>query len=261
MTDATDFAALHVPGSPLVIPNAWDAASAAVLQAAGAPAIATTSGGVAWSLGYPDGNALPVDEAVAVVARMARVVSVPLSADIESGFSVEASAVADLVARVASAGAAGVNLEDSWDGALLPVEVQAARLRAVSERAPGVFVNARTDAFLLGLPDALEEAVRRGAAFAEAGAGALFVPGLTTLGQLAELVEHVEIPVSVMASAGGPSVADFASVGVARVSVGTDLADVAYGRLRADVEQVLADGTFGHLAGGYGYGELNALFR
>lgn len=255
----TDFASLHVPGDPLVLPNAWDAASAAVIASLGARAVATTSGGVAWSLGFPDGNALSADDAVAVAERMLRVVDVPVSVDIESGFSTDPGEVAALAARVSGIGAAGVNLEDTWDGAFLSPDAQAERVRRIREAAPSLFVNARIDAFLYGVDDAERQTLERAAAVVDAGAQGVFVPGLVDLAVLARLVAGIGAPVAVMAARGGPSIADFAGVGIARVSVGTDLADSAYRQLRDEAGSVLTTGTFDAIGAPYGYGALNEL--
>ncbi|MFK4791332.1 isocitrate lyase/phosphoenolpyruvate mutase family protein [Microbacterium sp. ZW T5_56] len=253
----TPLADLHVPGAPLVLTNAWDAVTAAIAEQEGARAVATTSGGVAWSLGYADGNAVPIDEIVAATRRIARVLTVPLTVDAEAGFAEDAADAAANVRRLHEAGAAGVNLEDSWSGGLRDAGDQADRLRAVLDAAPDLFVNARTDAFLLGSPTALADAIERGVSYAAAGAGALFVPGLTDLDALRELVDAQPLPVAVMASVGGPSVADFAGVGVARVSVGTDLAEAALRTFRESARTVLA-GSALPLASS-SYGELNGL--
>lgn len=253
----TSLADLHVPGTPLVLTNAWDAVTAAIAEQQGARAVATTSGGVAWSLGYADGNAVPINEIVDATRRIARVLTVPLTVDAEAGFAEDAAAAAANVRRLHDAGAAGVNFEDSWAGGLRAADDQADRLRAVLDASPGLFVNARTDAFLLGSPTALADAIERGAAYAAAGAGALFVPGLIDLDALRELVAAQPLPVAVMASAGGPSVADFAGVGVARVSVGTDLAEAALRTFREGARAVLNGSSLP--AAATSYGELNTL--
>ncbi|WP_433674359.1 isocitrate lyase/PEP mutase family protein [Microbacterium gorillae] len=253
----TSLADLHVPGTPLVLANAWDAVTAAIAEHEGAQAVATTSGGVAWSLGYADGNAVPIEEIIAATRRIARVLTVPLTVDAEAGFTEDSAAAAANVRRLHEAGAAGVNLEDSWAGGLRAAGDQADRLRAVLDASPELFVNARTDAFLLGSPTALADAIERGAAYAAAGAGALFVPGLTDLDTLREIVAGQPLPVAVMASAGGPSVADFAGVGVARVSVGTDLAEGALRAFRESARAVLTGSSLPAAASSYV--ELNSL--
>ncbi len=154
---ALAFRALHVPGRPLVLPNAWDAASARIVEDTGAAAVATTSAGVAWALGVPDGDLLGRERAVAAVARIAGSVAVPVSADIESGFAEDPAGVADTVRAVLAAGAVGVNIEDALyggEGVLRPVAEQAERIAAAREAADAegvpLFVNARIDTFLRG---------------------------------------------------------------------------------------------------------------
>jgi 2-methylisocitrate lyase-like PEP mutase family enzyme len=192
---AKAFASLHRPGDPLLLPNAWDVASAVAIAAAGAKAIATTSAGVAWSLGVPDG----AERLAAVVARIVAGVDVPVSADIEAGYG----NVAATVEAVIRAGAVGINVEDSSAGVLLDPAEQANRLAASRAAATdaadgaGVWINARTDVFLVG-PGNLGEALERSAAYAAAGADSLFVPGLTDPARIAELAAG-PLPIAVMA--------------------------------------------------------------
>ncbi|MCP2325887.1 2-methylisocitrate lyase-like PEP mutase family enzyme [Hamadaea flava] len=182
MTHAELFRSLHVPGRPLVLANAWDAASAALVAAAGAPAVATTSAGVAWSLGVPDGDVLAREQAVELIARIVRAVGVPVTADIESGFGATPDEVAETVRAVVAAGAAGINIEDNSHGGpavLRPVAEQAERLAAVRDAAAdsGLFVNARIDTYLAGA-GGLDETVERAIAYLAAGADGVFVPGV-----------------------------------------------------------------------------------
>ena len=165
---AERFRRLHAPGRVLVLPNAWDAGSARVIESCGAEAIATTSSGVAWALGYPDGDALPPRVLVDAVARIARVLTVPLTVDAEGGYSSDAGAVADTVRALADAGAVGVNLED---GAGSP-DLLCAKIAAVKRAVPHVFVNTRTDVVLRGLvpPERqVAEALDRARRYRDAG--------------------------------------------------------------------------------------------
>lgn len=210
----------------LVLPNAWDAGSAAVIASAGAPAVATTSGGVSWSLGSGDGQRLGRAEMAEAARRIVAAVDVPVTVDAEGGYGPLPADVAATVEAVIGAGAVGVNLEDSTavGGPLFPVAEQAARLRAARTAAaaaglPELVVNARTDVFLFGL-GGLDDVLERAEAYAKAGADGLFVPGLLDLDALAELCERVALPVNAMAVAGGPTVAELAAAGVRRVSVG-----------------------------------------
>ncbi|WP_327085555.1 isocitrate lyase/phosphoenolpyruvate mutase family protein [Nonomuraea sp. NBC_01738] len=178
----TTFAELHRTGDPLLLPNAWDVGSAVAIAAAGAKAIATTSAGVAWSLGVPDGADLGAERQAAVIERIVGAVGVPVSADIEAGYdSVEAT-----VAAVVQAGAAGINLEDRVGADLLDPAEQADRLAAARAAGGSVWINARTDVYLAG-SRRLDEVQRRAEAYAAAGADSLFVPGLIDLKALEEL--------------------------------------------------------------------------
>ncbi|GAA2290565.1 isocitrate lyase/phosphoenolpyruvate mutase family protein [Nonomuraea roseoviolacea subsp. roseoviolacea] len=255
----------------LVLPNAWDAASAAVIAAAGATAIATTSGGVAWSLGSGDGQRLGRDEMVEAARRVVDCVDVPVTVDVEGGYGPAPADVAATVRAVVGAGAVGVNLEDSTavGGPLFDVAEQAARMRAARDAAteaglPELFVNARTDVYLFGIgaPDGrLGEVLERAAAYAEAGADGIFVPGLLDLDVLNALCAASPLPVNAMAVAGGPTVAELAQAGVRRVSLGTALAQAAYTAARRAAAELLGTGGLTALDGSLGFGELDALFR
>lgn len=254
----------------LVLPNAWDAGSARVIEAAGATAVATTSGGVSWSAGRADGQHMSRAEAVAAARRIIAAVSVPVTVDAEGGYGPAPADVAATVAELVAAGAAGVNLEDSTavGGPLFPVAEQAARLRAARDAAsaaglPDLVVNARTDVFLFGIgaPESrLEAVLSRSRAYADAGADGIFVPGLLDLDVLSELCAASPLPVNVMAALGGPSVAMLAGAGVRRISLGTALAQSAYTAAQRAAAELLGPGTLGGLDGARDFGELNALF-
>ena len=258
---ARQFAQLHEEGM-LILPNAWDAGSAVIIAAAGAAAIATTSGGVAWSAGRPDGQALTREQMIGRVRGIARAVDLPVTADVEGGYGPGPDDVA--------AGVVGVNIEDSRasGGSLFSAAEQAARLKAGSEAAeaaglPGLVINARTDVFLHGIGEEegrLAEVTRRAEAYAEAGATSLFVPGLLDLDILEELVRSTPLPINAMAGPGAPSIADLERVGVRRVSLGTAVAQAAYGIARRVAAEALEKGTFEALDGAPEYGEVNSLF-
>ncbi|WP_405652989.1 isocitrate lyase/phosphoenolpyruvate mutase family protein [Streptomyces sp. RK9] len=267
---ATAFRALHTPGTPLVLPNAWDLASARVVESAGAAAVATTSAGLAWALGAADGDRLPRDRALAAVAAITAAVDVPVTADIESGYAKDAAGVADTVRAVLAAGAVGVNIEDALYGAaepLRPVAEQAERIAAArgAADAAGVplFVNARVDTYLRGVgdgPDArLALTLERAAAFLAAGADGVFVPGAVAPDTVKALVEGVDGPLNVMVGPGAPTVAELAGLGVARVSVGSGIAQAVHALVRDAARELLTEGTYASLAGGLDYGELNGL--
>ncbi|MGI5289079.1 isocitrate lyase/PEP mutase family protein [Nonomuraea polychroma] len=255
------FHALHRGGEVLVLPNAWDAASAAVIEAAGARAIATTSAGVSWAHGAPDAQGLTRERMVAAVGRIVAAVRVPVTADIEGGYG----DVAATVRAVIEAGAVGVNLEDSPgpDGApLLSPQDQAERIataRAAADAAwVDVFINARTDVYLSGAPgDRPAEVAERARVYADAGADGLFVPGLLDLDVIARLAGG-PLPLNVMAGPGAPAVGELAAAGVARVSVGSAIAQSAYACAARAAAELLGTGTYDTLADSLDYGGLNA---
>ncbi|ONI76883.1 3-methyl-2-oxobutanoate hydroxymethyltransferase [Actinosynnema sp. ALI-1.44] len=241
------FRSLHVPGEPLVLANAWDAGSARLIAAAGVAAVATTSAGVAWSLGVPDGEKLGRADMLGVVRRVVKAVDLPVTADIESGYAEDLDGVARSVTEFKDAGVVGINFEDAWHGGpetLRPISEQAARIGAVRKAAGAdLFVNARVDTYLLSTGD-LADTIARAAAYLDAGADGVFVPGLTDVGVLKGLVAEVDGPVNVMAGPGAPSVAAFAEVGVARVSLGASLAAAAYGFARRAATEAVTVGTY-----------------
>ena len=264
---ALAFRSLHVPGHPLVLPNAWDTASARLIEDAGAAAVATTSAGLAWALGAADGDRLDRDAALEAVARIAAAVDVPVSADIESGYAQDAAGVADTIRAVIAAGAVGVNIEDALyeagAGPLRPVTEQAERIAAAREAADSagvpLFVNARIDTFLRGGGE-VDLTLERAAAFLAAGADGIFVPGAVEPGTVKLLVDGIEGPLNVMVHPGASPVAELAALGVARVSAGSGLAQAAHALVRRAARELLDTGTYETLADGLDYGELNRLF-
>jgi 2-methylisocitrate lyase-like PEP mutase family enzyme len=273
MTNRTDralaFRALHIPGTPLILPNAWDAVSALLVEDAGAAAVATTSAGLVWALGAPDGERVDRATALAAVARIADAVTVPVTADIESGYAEDTEDLAGTVRAVLAAGAVGVNIEDALHGAgaggpLRSVGEQAERIAAVREAADAagvpLFVNARTDTFLSGA-GGVDLTLERAAAFRAAGADGIFVPGAVDPGTVEELVNGVDGPLNVMAGPGAPTVAELAALGVARVSVGSGIAQAAHALVRRAARELLDTGAYRSLAAGLDYGEVNALLE
>ncbi|GAA2705770.1 isocitrate lyase/PEP mutase family protein [Actinoplanes palleronii] len=246
----TDFRSLHQPGSPLVLVNAWDAASARIVEAAGAAAIATTSAGVAWSLGAPDGDALGRDLAAELARRVVAAVSVPVTVDVESGYGDPAGTLK----AMAAAGVAGVNVEDGSRSAA----EQVARLTAAHQAAPEVFLNARIDTLLFGLGD-VAEAISRARAYLDAGADGIFVPGVTDPAVITELVAAIPGPLNVMTGPGAPSIGELAKLGVARISLGSSVAQAAYGLVDRAAREIFGAGTYQELAGAVEYGRMNTL--
>lgn len=222
------FAALHVPGDPLILFNAWDAGSARIVADAGASAIATGSWSVAAAAGYADGEALPLDDALAAAARIVASVDLPVTVDFEGGYAIAPDATAANVARLADTGAIGCNLEDRVIGGtgLHPADAQATRIAAVRARVgDAFFINARTDLFLQAEPNAhdaalVEEAIARAHAYAAAGASGFFVPGLVDLDLLARICREQPLPVNAIVFPGAPPTAALAAAGVARISHG-----------------------------------------
>ena len=226
---ANRFRALHTPGRPLALYNVWDAGGARTIAAAGAQAIATGSWSVAAAHGYDDGEAMPLDFVLQIVARIAQATDLPLTVDFEGGYAVAPDEIAANVARVIAAGAVGINFEDQvvrGDG-LHPVAAQVARIAAIRQAAENagvpLFLNARTDVFLkaaTGHDRLLEEALARLDAYAAAGADGVFAPGLTDDVLIAELCRRSSRPVNVMMRGPLTSVGHVAGLGVARASFG-----------------------------------------
>jgi 2-methylisocitrate lyase-like PEP mutase family enzyme len=261
---------LHHQPTPLVLANAWDVASARIFARGGAQAIATTSAGVAATLGYADGQLIDPAEMIQVVGRIAAAVDLPLTADLEAGYG-DAPEIAAATARAAlQAGAVGLNLEDTTatgEGPLLDVETQAEKIRAIrtvgDELGVRVVINARTDVFLASFgepPERLEHAVRRVNAYRRAGADCLFVPGVEDPQTIARLAREIDGPLNVLVRAGSPSVTELTELGVARISLGS-------GPMRATLEltrrigsELLAHGTYGELERSLSYADLLELF-
>ncbi|SFO57257.1 isocitrate lyase/PEP mutase family protein [Amycolatopsis rubida] len=253
----------------LVLPNAWDAGSAVAIERAGAPAIATTSGGVSWALARGDGQHLSRAEMLTVIAQIAAAVEVPVTADVEGGYGLAPSAVAETVRGVIEAGAVGVNLEDSRAGTatLFTPDEQAERFTAARAAATAglseLWINARTDVYLFGVGEPagrFDDVLTRARVYADAGADSIFVPGLVDVEVLAELATSSPIPVSAMAGPGAPPVSDLAAAGVRRVSVGTSIAQAAYSLAHHAAAEVLKQGTYGEVTGALDFGTVNGWF-
>ena len=261
---AEAFRTLHVPGRPVRIANAWDAGSARLIESCGAAAIATTSAGLAWARGYPDGDALPPALLAAAVAEIVRVVSVPLSVDAEGGYSDDPATVAANVRAIVDAGGIGINIEDgSASPDLLVAKIEAIRSMA-NAAGVAVFINARTDVYLRGLVpagQALDESLARGARYADAGADGLFVPGVKDPIAIRAIAAGSSLPLNVLVVPGLPPIAELAALGVARVSAGSGIAQTASGIARRATLEFLADGRYETmLERDADYGTLNALF-
>jgi 2-methylisocitrate lyase-like PEP mutase family enzyme len=239
MTDrCAAFRALHHAARPLLLPNAWDHASAAALAAQGHPAIGTTSLGVAAASGKPDGAAATRGENL-VLARLVARLPVLLSVDVEAGFSDDPGAVAAYVAELAALGVVGVNVEDGrTDGTLAEPGVTVAKVAAIKAAVPELFVNARTDAWWLGVPDPLEQALRRTCAYRDAGADGIFVPGAPDVATIRLLVGEIAAPLNVLYTPGGPDLDELGRLGVARVSTGSLLFRAALAAVTGTVDAI-----------------------
>jgi 2-methylisocitrate lyase-like PEP mutase family enzyme len=258
------FRELHGPGRILVLANAWDAGSARLIESCGATAIATTSAGLAWSHGYPDGNVLPGHVLERAIAEIARVIKVPLSVDFEAGYSSDLSAVADRIAPVLEAGAAGINLEDGTDPAELLYAKIGALKEAAARRGCDLFVNARTDVYLKRLvpPERAEaEAIARGKKYLAAGADGFFVPGLADRASIRAVAAAVPLPLNLLVVPGLPPVAELQSLGVRRVSAGSGITQAVYGLAKRATLEMLGSGRYdAMLDRSLSHPELNALF-
>ena len=218
---ATAFHRLHAGPDVLLLANAWDAGSARLIESLGARAIATTSAGVAWAHGYPDGDALPTSLVLATTEAIARVIRVPLTVDIEGGYSDDPAAVGRLIGALIEAGAVGVNLEDGGGSPdLLCAKIAAAR-KVADGLGVALYINARTDVFLRGLvpeADRVDETCARAARYRAAGASGIFVPKALEPQQIATIARAVELPMNVLAWPGLPAAAELASLGVRRLT-------------------------------------------
>ncbi|MEU5870387.1 isocitrate lyase/phosphoenolpyruvate mutase family protein [Glycomyces sp. NPDC047369] len=254
---STAFAAAHRGPRPLVLPNAWDHASAAALAAAGFTAIGTTSLGVAAAHGLLDGAGATRDLTVALARRLAPLPA-HITVDVEGGFSDDPAEVAALAATLAGLGIVGVNLEDGRpDGTLRDPEHHAALIAAVKERCPDLFVNARTDPYWLGLGTPLETSLARAARYVAAGADGVFVPGATAEGDIRTLAARIDAPLNVLYNPGGRTVDALTALGAARISTGSLLYRAA---LTAAVRTAALIGEGEPVPGDQiGYAEVTAL--
>jgi 2-methylisocitrate lyase-like PEP mutase family enzyme len=260
---------LHVEGPMLVLPNAWDAGSARIFVEAGFAALATTSAGIAFSLGYPDGERISRDEMLAAVARITRRISVPITADMEAGYGQTSDAVAETVRHVIDAGAVGMNLEDRIEEKhliefSLAVERVGAARRAADAAGVRLVLNARTDAFEapeLPRDKRLAEAVRRGNAFREAGADSVFVPFVGDRGTIEQVVQQIRAPVNILGTPNAPTLKELAALGVRRVTFGSAPMRATLGLVRRMAREWKEKGTYGTLeAYGIPFADLQKLF-
>jgi 2-methylisocitrate lyase-like PEP mutase family enzyme len=254
----------------LLLPNAWDAMSARLFEQAGFAAIATTSGCVSWALGYPDGEQVPRDEAIAATARIARVVDGPVTADLETGFGDTPDAVAETVTQAIRAGVVGINLEDGTHRADAPVrdsDDMAARIRAARDAAQAagvpIVINARTDLYLLCIgaeQERFDEAVRRARIFFDNGADCFFPIGLTDVQTIAALVKALDAPVNIALMHDAPATTELERVGVARVSTAIGPVCAVMGLVQQAAAQLYETGRFDSPVTPFTHPDAQALF-
>jgi len=263
--------ALHRSTAILVLPNAWDVSSAKIFEDAGFPAIATTSAGIACSLGYPDGQRIPRSEMLGMIQRIAHSVAVPVTADLEAGFATTADEMRETAQHLLATGAVGLNLEDGLrEGttALVQTSHHVEKIRVVRDvcRIAGVdlVINARTDIFLKAIGDAgnrFAHAVHRGNAYLSAGADCVFVPGVSDANTIGELAQQIHGPINVLAIAGTPSIAELSCLGVARVTFGSGPMRATLGLIERFAKELRDHGTFeSMISGAVSYAHANAMF-
>jgi 2-methylisocitrate lyase-like PEP mutase family enzyme len=263
--------ALHSGTAPLVLVNVWDVASARIIEQAGFPAIATTSAGIAFAKGFPDGQKIHPDLMMAAIAHIAGAVGVPVTADVEAGYGDTPERAARTACHLIFAGAVGMNFEDATGNpehplADLPLQIE--RIRAIRETAEklgvALVLNARTDVYLLQVGEAAqryEETWRRLRAFRDAGADCVFVPGLRDAPTIGRLVKDLKCPVNILAVPGGPSVGELATLGVKRISLGSGPMRSGLGLLRRLAEEVKSTGTYTNMDGAPSHAEMNDLMK
>jgi 2-methylisocitrate lyase-like PEP mutase family enzyme len=265
---AEAFRALHHASPLLLMANAWDAITARLFEAEGFAAVATTSGGVSWAVGYADGEAAPWDEVVGQTARIARAVKVPVTADIEGGFGATPEAVARSIQDIIGAGAVGVNLEDGLPGpaSIRPIDDAVARIRAAHEAANAagvpIVINARTDLYLKQIGDEasrFDEAVARGKAYLAAGADCFYPITLRDAATIGRMVAALKAPININVRADWPSVAELEALGVARVTTATQLTLVALAATRQVAREIKASGRFDTINPAIGHPEMQQL--
>jgi 2-methylisocitrate lyase-like PEP mutase family enzyme len=260
---AATFNRLHQGPDILRLPNAWDGGSARLMESLGAKAIATTSAGVAWSHGYPDGDALPLRLLLETVADIARVIRIPLTVDMEGGYGETPAAVGESVGAVSDAGGVGINIEDGSNPPDLLCAKIAQAKQAGARRGVDLFINARVDVYLYELapePTRVEETLARAKRYRGAGASGIFVPGVVDAAEIRTIAAAVGLPLNVLAWPGLPPAAELAQLGVRRLSAGSGITEAVWGRAATLARAFLADGRSDPLVeGAMSFGEINAL--
>jgi 2-methylisocitrate lyase-like PEP mutase family enzyme len=267
---AERFRKLHHGPRLLALPNAWDVASARVLEEAGYPAVATSSAAVAFSLGYPDGQRISRNEMLEAVARIAHGVRVPVTADMESGYGTTAKEMMETTKAVIAAGAIGMNLEDVTgddESSHVALPLQLEKIRAIKETASSAGVplvlNARTDVYLMPIGETakrFERTVERLRAYHSAGADCVFAPGVSDRDTIAKLVKAITAPLNILVSAACPPLAELQKIGVARVSAGSAVMRATLGLVRRVAKDWMEAGTYDSLfTGAIPFADLNRM--
>jgi 2-methylisocitrate lyase-like PEP mutase family enzyme len=264
MTERVDtFRKLHDGSSLLCLANAWDAGSARLVESLGGTAVGTTSAGVAWSLGYGDGGGMPAAAALAASTNIARVLAIPLTVDVEDGYSPDPDAVASHVTQLVEAGVAGINIEDGADDpAVLAAKIEAIR-RATAAAGADVFINVRTDVYLRGLaPEGarVPEVLARAKTYRGAGADGLFVPGICLAEEIREVAASTDLPLNVMDWPGLPSAVELFTLGARRYSAGSGIAQILWGVGREAGQAFLAGEPVPSAGKAMGFGDIQQLF-
>jgi 2-methylisocitrate lyase-like PEP mutase family enzyme len=257
------FRRLHDGPELLILANAWDAASARIGESLGARAIATTSAGLAWAQGYPDGDKLPVQQLIAAIEGIRRAINVPLTVDVEGGYADDPTEVRRVLAAVIDAGAVGINIEDGAGAPdLLCAKIQRAK-ESGNRSGVALFVNARTDVYLRKLvPEAgrVAETLARAELYRAAGADGLFVPGVTDPAEIRTIAADARLPVNVIAWPGLPPAAELVRLGVRRLSAGSAIAESAMRLTTNLMQSFLGEGRSEVVSEGAGlYAKMNAL--
>jgi len=260
---------MHSASKLLLLANVWDVASARMIEEAGFPAIATTSAGIAFAQGYPDGQKIPAGRMLEVIARIAQAVKVPVTADVEAGYGTTPESAAETARAVIEAGAVGMNLEDATGDARRPLfdlPLQLEKINAIREAAGSLRVplvlNARTDVYLLQVGDPAKRydaALSRLRAFRDAGADCVFVPGLRDAPTIGRIVQDLGCAVNILAGPGSPSAAELLSLGVRRVSLGSGPMRATLGLLRCLAKELTTEGTYTALEDAPSYADVNRI--
>ncbi len=275
---ANYFLELHNSPELLILPNVWDAASTKIFELENFKALGTTSAGISSVLGYPDGQIMPFDESLLIIRRIIECTNLPVSVDIEAGYSETVEGVVETVKKVLEVGAVGINFEDSVSGSsdyhsssLYDIHFQCDRISAIREMAQKenihLFINARTDVFLVmedSKNDKIEYAVNRANRYKKAGADCIFLPDMGDLNKadITTLVKEIDAPINIIAGANTPSVHELKNIGVARISFGPRIMRVTFDLIRTIAKEIKNQGTYPQFTNGkISYSEVNSWFK